>query len=132
LGREAQRLLACGERDASLVSQVERGTRDTVRERDVDGLARAVDHRLPYFGTLLVWRREETEVLHGELGRQVGDEHGGADDLGKTGRVVLQGVARRGNVGCAELERLGARDQRRARFPSARRDQSEQQGGGDK
>ena len=128
LGPEVGRPPAHRERDAPLVSQIKRRTRDTVRQRDMHGPARTIDDRFLQLGALLVGRREESQVLGGELGREAGDEHGGADDLGEARRVELQGVAWGWHVRCAELEGPGARDQGALR---RRRDGGKEPRGGD-
>ncbi len=129
LGPEVGRPPAHREREAPLVSQIKRRARDTVRQRDMHGPARAIDHRFPQLGPLPVGRREESQVLGGELRREAGDEHGGADDLGEARRVELQRISGRRDVGCAELEFLGTREQ--ARLLCARRGRDDQQGDGE-
>ena len=75
-------------------------------------LGRAIDHRFSNLRPLRVRARKITHVLGGEVGIEAGDKHRGAHDLGESSRVVLERITRRWRVGCIELERFRARDQR--------------------
>ena len=112
IGREVHRRLSDGQRHASLAAQILRRARHAVRERDVHGLGRAIDHRLADLRALRVGAGEVADVLGGEVGIEPGDEHRRAHDLREARRVVLERIARRRHVRRVELEGLRPRDER--------------------
>ena len=99
-----------GKRHTPLVAEVPGGAHDPAGHCDVHFLPFAIDDRFCHLRALRVGAREVPDVLGGEVRIEAGDEHGRAHDLGKSGRVMIERVARWRNVRRLELERLRPRD----------------------